>query len=232
MNKNKMQIVIPCGGIATRLEELAKDMPKSMIDINGKPFLERQIELLKKYDFDEIILCIGYLGEKIKDHFEDGKKHGIKIKYSEDKQLDVFGAVKNAESLLKDDFFMMYGDSYLPALDFNDMYKKFTNQNKLAMMAVWKNNNQVDKSNLKVEEGEVTKVGDYSSDYIDYGATVMKKKALKIISPDQPFSTKEFWEKLSNIHELAAYEINERLYHIGSKEALQELRKIKPYKKK
>jgi N-acetyl-alpha-D-muramate 1-phosphate uridylyltransferase len=223
MKKSKMQMVIPCGGLATRLGELTKDTPKSMMDINGRPFLELQIELIKKYDFDELILCIGHLGEKIKDYFGNGKKYGIAIKYSMDNKLNVIGAIKNAEPLLGDSFFMLYGDSYLPALDFNDMYQKFTHQNKLALMAVWKNNNSIDKSNIKVRNGEVINVGEPDSDYIDYGVTVMRKNALKIVPTNQPFSTKSFWTKLSNMHELAAYEITDRFYHIGNKEGLDEL---------
>ena len=218
-----MQMVIPCGGLATRLGELTKGIPKSMMDINGRPFLELQIELLRKYDFDELVLCIGHLGEKIKDYFGNGKKHGITIKYSKDNKLDVIGAIKNAEPLLKDSFFMLYGDSYLPTLNFNDMHQKFTHQNKLALMAVWKNNNNIDNSNLKVQNGEVTSVGDSDSDYIDYGVTVMRKNALKIVPLTQPFSTKSFWTKLSNMRELAAYEVTERFHHIGNKEGLDEL---------
>jgi NDP-sugar pyrophosphorylase family protein len=231
MKKSKMQMVIPCGGLATRLGELTKETPKSMIDINGRPFLELQIELIKKYDFDELILCIGHLDEKIREYFGNGKRYDITIKYSKDNKLDVIGAIKNAEPLLKDSFFMLYGDSYLPTLDFNDMYQKFAQQNKLALMAVWKNNNSIDKSNIKVQNGEVTSVGEPDSNYIDYGTTMMRKNALKIVPTNQPFSTKSFWTKLSNMRELATYEVTERFYHIGSKEGLNELRTLIAEKK-
>lgn len=224
-------MVIPCGGLATRLGEIAKDTPKSMVDINGRPFLELQIEILKKYDFDELILCIGHLGEKIKNYFGNGKKFGIKIKYSIDNKLDVIGAIKNAEPLLRDNFFMMYGDSYLPALNFDDMYQKFTDQNKLALMAVWKNNNSIDKSNIKIRDGAVTGVGEMHSDYIDYGAIAMRKNVLKIVPTNQPFSTKSFWTKLVNMSELSAYEVTDRFYHIGNREGLAELKALIPMKK-
>ncbi len=218
-----MQIVIPCGGLATRLGEIAENTPKSMIEINGRRFLEHQTELIKKYDFDEIILCIDHLGNKIKDYFGNGNKHGIIIKYSKDNKLGVIGAVKNAESLLKDSFFIMYGDSYLPALNFNDMYQEFINQDKLALMAIWRNKNQIDKSNIKLENGEVVSIGNPDSDYIDYGATIMKKEVLKYVPSNQFFSTESLWKKLSEMHELSTYELKNRLYHIGNKKALQEL---------
>lgn len=217
-------MVIPCGGLATRLGELAKEKPKSMMDINGTPFLELQIELLTKYKFDQLVLCIGHLGEQIEDYFGDGERFGIRIKYSKDKGLGVIGAIKNAQPLLRDDFFMMYGDSYLPSLNFDDMYKKFMHQDKLALMAVWHNDNQIDSSNLKVKDGEVIRVGEPSSDYIDYGAIVMKKEVLKHVPSNKPFSTQQLWNKLSDIKELAAYEVEERFYHIGNKQGLNELK--------
>jgi len=222
-----MQMVILCGGLATRLGIIAKEIPKSMIDINGKPFLQHQIELLKKHDFDEIILCIGHLGEQIKNYFGDGTKFGINIKYSKDNQLGVIGAIKNAEPLLRDNFFMMYGDSYLPHLDFNNMYQKYQNQDKLALMSIWKNNNKTDKSNIKIKNGLVTNVGEPNSDYVDYGAIVLNKKILELIPPNKPFSTKEFWKKLTSKKQLGIYEVKKRLYHIGNIDGLKELRKIK-----
>jgi len=217
-------MVIPCGGLATRLGKLTKNKPKSLIDIQGKPFLERQLELIKNYDFDELILCIGCLGDQIKQYFQDGKKFGISIKYSRDDGLGPIGAIKQAEPFLRPSFFMMYGDSYLPAVNFNEMYNRFGNQEKLALMAVWHNNNAIDTSNINVKHGAVISAGDFDSDYIDYGTTVMHKKALQYVPPNQPFSTESFWKLLSSKHELAAYEITERFYHIGNPERLNELR--------
>ena len=221
-----MQMVIPCGGFATRLGDLAKNTPKALIDINGKPFLEHQLDLIKKYDFDEVVLCIGHLGKKIQSHFGDGTDYGIKILYRYDEQLGVIGAVKNAEELLNMYFFLMYGDSYLPKLDFDDMYSKFLNQDELAMMSVWQNNNEIDPSNIKVNAGEVKSAGEEGSDHIDYGAIVLNKKALEFISKNTFFSTGEFWKLLIKKEQLAAYEVNGRFYHIGTPERLGEVREL------
>ncbi|EMR74112.1 Nucleoside-diphosphate-sugar pyrophosphorylase family protein [Thermoplasmatales archaeon SCGC AB-539-N05] len=221
-----MQMVIPCGGLATRLGGLAKNTPKALIDINGKPFLEHQLDLIRKYDFDEVVLCIGHLGEKIQSQFGNGTKYGIKILYSYDDQLGVIGAIKNAEEVLHHHFFMMYGDSYLPKLDFNDMYSKFLSQDKLAMMSVWQNNNEIDPSNIKVNAGEVISAGEDGSDYVDYGAIVLDKKVLEIIPKNKNFSTKKFWKLLSKKRQLAAYEVYDRFYHIGNPERLEEVKKL------
>ena len=151
-----MQMVILCGGLATRLGDLAKTIPKSMIDINGKPFLEYQINNLEKNGIKDIILCVGHLSEAIKDYFKDGKKFGVKVKYSYDgnKLLGPIGAVKNAEPLLEEIFFILYGDSYIN-VDYQKIYSDFINQNKLGLMVVYRNEDKYDKSNLAVKNGMV-----------------------------------------------------------------------------
>ena len=96
-----MQMVILCGGLATRLGSIAKDVPKSMIKIKNKPFLEYQIDNLKKHSIKDIVLCVGHLSEQIENYFGNGKKFGVSIKYSydKDKPLGPIGALKNAEFL-------------------------------------------------------------------------------------------------------------------------------------
>ena len=221
-----MQIVIPCGGLATRLGNITKNTPKSMIDINGKPFLECQIDVIKRYNFDEIILCVGHLKEEIINYFNNGEKFGIKIRYSVDNNLGVIGAIKNAENVLRNNFFIMYGDSYLPNLDFDDLYSKFLKQDKLAMMSVWQNNNKIDPSNIKANAKKVISVGEKNSDYIDYGAIVLNKKVLELIPKNKKISTKEFWQLLSKKRQLTAYEVYERYYDIGIPKRVDEVMKL------
>jgi len=79
-----MQAVILCGGKATRLHPITLKIPKSMIEIEGRPFLEHQLELLKKNKLHDILLCIGDKGDQIKRYFENGEKLGLSINYSSD----------------------------------------------------------------------------------------------------------------------------------------------------
>ena len=81
-----MQVVILAGGLATRLRPLTKRVPKSMIRINGKPFLQYQVELFKRNSLTDILLCIGHLGGQITDYFGDGGKFGVRLNYSEEKE--------------------------------------------------------------------------------------------------------------------------------------------------
>ena len=171
-----MQMVIFCGGLATRLGEVAKDTPKSMILIEGRPFLEHQINFLKLSGVTDIVLCVNHLAEKIEDYFEDGERFGVNLRYSYDGDtpLGPIGALKKAEPLLDNIFFMMYGDSYV-FVDFQRVYSFFLNKESLALMTVYKNNDNIDASNLVVKDGLITRVGKEPKtsdlEYIDYGTT-------------------------------------------------------------
>lgn len=220
-----MQMVILCGGLATRLGDIAKDIPKSMIDIDGKPFLEYQIENLKKSSIKDIVLCVGYLSEKIEDYFLNGSRFGVNIKYSNDgdKLLGPIGAVKKAEGLLEDLFFIMYGDTYL-SVDFQNVYSFFTQYDKQGLMVVYKNNDKFDKSNISIDNNMVTGYGENDAIYIDYGTSLLRKESLDLVPINQMCSTGEFFSNLIKKNELLAFETKERFYHIGNPNALEEFR--------
>jgi len=220
-----MQMVILCGGLATRLGDLAKDIPKSMIDIEGKPFLEYQIENLKKNSIKDIVLCVGHLSEKIEDYFGDGSKFGVNIKYSQDGdiQLGPIGAVKNAEGLLEDVFFIMYGDTYL-SVEYQKVYSLFIQNDKQGLMVIYKNYDKYDKSNISADGKMVTGYGENDAIYIDYGTSLLRIESLDIVPSNQMYSTGEFFSNLIKKNELLAFETKERFYHIGNPEALEEFR--------
>lgn len=104
-----MKAVILAGGKGTRMQDVAKN--KLMMPLCGKPLLEYQIDLLKEQGFTDIIMCLGYLPDMIKDYFKDGKKFGVKITYFiEDFPLGTAGCVKEIEKHLDSDFLVLYGD--------------------------------------------------------------------------------------------------------------------------
>lgn len=220
-------MIILCGGLATRLGDLSKNSPKSMIKINNKPFLEYQIEILKKNSIKDIVLCVGYLAEKIKSYFGNGKKLGVNIRYSYDgdKPLGPIGALKNAEPILDDVFFIMYGDSYL-TVDYKKVHRFFMKQDKLGLMVVYKNYDKYDKSNIAIKDDLVVGYGKNNSTddmiYIDYGTSILCKKALDIVPKDKMYSTGEFFSELIKKRELLCFEAKKRFYHIGTPESLEE----------
>jgi len=223
-----MQVAIIAGGLATRLESLTRDLPKSMVSILGKPFLEYQIEILRKAGVTDIVLCVGYLSEKIEKYFGAGRSFGVDITYSrEEKLLGTAGALKKAEAHLNDVFFTLYGDSYV-FLDFANAESYFRTQNKLALMTVYKNHNQYDKSNTAIEAGLVKQYSKQQKTkdmvYIDYGANLFRKEVLDMIPKDEPYSLEQLFPRLIEKQTLLAFEVSERFYEIGSLQGLNEFK--------
>jgi D-glycero-D-manno-heptose 1,7-bisphosphate phosphatase len=77
-----MQVVILAGGLGTRLRPLTLSVPKPMAPIHGRPFLEYQIDWVKQFGFDRVLLLTGYLGERVQAHFQDGRRWGVSMSYS------------------------------------------------------------------------------------------------------------------------------------------------------
>lgn len=226
-----MQAVILAGGLGTRLKPLTEEIPKSMIPIQGKPFLEHQLKLLRQGGISDIVLCVGYLGEKIKEYFGDGKEFGVEIKYSEEteKLLGTAGALENAWDLLDDTFFVTYGDAYL-ILDYRGVMGYFKKFNKLGLMVVLKNFDRYDKSNVVVE-GDLIKVYDKQRRapnmvYIDFGVSVLRKKALDLVPKGKVIDLEEFYQELIGRKELLAFETQQRFYEVGSKKGLEEFERL------
>jgi NDP-sugar pyrophosphorylase family protein len=221
-----MQIAILAGGLATRLGELAKSEPKSLLKIQGRPFIEYQIEQIKEQGISDVIICTGHLGEKIERYLGNGTRYGLNIRYShEDRPLGTAGALKKAEKLLDNVFITMYGDSYV-FLDFGQIFAYFFPRRKMAMMTVYKNHDHHDKSNTSVRGGLVTgyskngRTGDMV--YIDYGAHVFRREALGLIPHDGHFPLEDLFPALILRKQLLAFEAAARFYEVGSARGIQE----------
>jgi MurNAc alpha-1-phosphate uridylyltransferase len=225
-----MKIAILAGGLGTRLGSLTKDTPKSMVEICGKPFLEYQLELLKKQNLKEIVLCVGHLKDKIESYFGDGSRFGVRIEYGEEEEpLGTAGALRNAGNLLGDDFLVLNGDSYL-AIDYGEVSEEYRLGNKLGLMVVYRNNNRYDKSNVMIADGLVTNYdrSGRAEDmmYIDYGLSVLNKKALEFVPQGKFLQLDEVYRELVRRRQLTAFETQVRFYEVGSVQGLEDFRKI------
>jgi N-acetyl-alpha-D-muramate 1-phosphate uridylyltransferase len=220
-----MQTVILAGGLATRLGELSKERPKSMILVEGEPFLAHQLRSLRMNGIQDIVLCVGHMKEQIIDYFGDGYNYDVKIAYScEDRLLGTAGALKKAEPLLADVFYTIYGDSYL-SLDFQGAMDYFLNHQKPALMTVYRNSDRYDLSNTAVEGSMVIRYdkkdrADLS--YIDYGANIFRKTVLELIPENGFYSMEDLFRQLVDSRELLAFEVKERFYEVGSPQGLKE----------
>jgi NDP-sugar pyrophosphorylase family protein len=226
-----MQMVILAGGLGTRLGKRYEKVPKSMIQILGKPFLQYQIELLKENEIKRLLLCIGHLGDQIKTYFNDGSKFGIDIQYSEEGAdlLGTGGALKKAEPFLDEHFFLMWGDSYL-LLDYIDIRDVYFKTGCEGLMVVYKNYNDRVKSNVIVEEDKIALYDKWNSYddmiYIDNGLSVLNKVILDEIPSNKVFAVEKIFKKWSQEGKLAAYETEQRFYEIGSNKGLMEFKAL------
>ncbi|MBM6721259.1 D-glycero-beta-D-manno-heptose 1,7-bisphosphate 7-phosphatase [Bacteroides gallinaceum] len=151
-----MKTVIMAGGKGTRIASVRNDVPKPMISICGKPILEYQIENLKACGLTDIILVIGYLGDKIKDYFGDGHKFGVKIEYFvEDHPLGTAGALFKMPQLA-DDFLLLCGDVIMD-VNFNRFIEFHKAHKAWASLMAHPNGHPFD-SSLLVTEIEVPRV--------------------------------------------------------------------------
>jgi mannose-1-phosphate guanylyltransferase len=118
-----LKAIILVGGEGLRLRPLTCNLPKPMVPIVNRPFLEHMVEHLKQHHIDEIILAICYLPDRIQQHFGDGSSFGVKLSYAvEQTPLGTGGAVKNAEQFLKDTFLVFNGDIFSD-LDLTEMIR-------------------------------------------------------------------------------------------------------------
>jgi NDP-sugar pyrophosphorylase family protein len=226
-----MQAVILAGGVAMRLRPLTENIPKSMLLVSGKPFLEHQISLLRSHGITDVVLCVGHLAHMITDYFEDGSKFGVRIVYSQEGEplLGTGGAVRKAAPFLKEEFAVIYGDSYL-MIDYADLFRTFRESRLPAIMVVYRNEDRWDRSNVLIDDGKVTfySKGERPPNtiYIDAGVSVFRKDALGLLPPQNPIGLDRLLQDLTNRQLLGAYESQQRFYEIGSFSGLQELQQI------
>ena len=220
-----MQVAILAGGLASRLGNLSKNRPKSLIMFKGKPFVEYQIEQLRRDGIRDIVLCIGYLGDQIQEYIGNGEKYGVHIRYSIEKTpLGTAGALRNAGTLLMDPFFTLYGDSYV-FVDFGEILRYFLSEAMLALMTVYRNYDKFDRSNTAVDGQIVTRYDkeEKTEDmvYIDYGVSVFRKQVLDMIPEGQFYSLGDLFRELITMKSLLAFEADQRFYEIGSEKGLK-----------
>lgn len=220
-------VAILAGGLATRLKPITEKIPKSLVPVTGKTFLARQLELLRSRGIRRAILCVGHLGGMIERDF--GKEaYGVKLDYAFDgpKLLGTGGAIKCALPLLGTEFFVLYGDSYLP-IEYRPVADFFQRSGKLGCMTVYRNEGRYDTSNVVFAENEI-KVYDKKNRvpemrHIDYGLSVFKAAAFDTFPNDRPFDLADVMSQLVRAGQLAGFEVHERFYEVGSPAGLAEL---------
>jgi NDP-sugar pyrophosphorylase family protein len=226
-----LPVAVLAGGAATRLRPITETVPKSLVEVAGRPFIEWQLEWLRKEGTERVVLCVGHLGERIEEVIGDGRRFGLKVAYSYDghRLLGTGGALRNALPLLGEAFFVLYGDSFLTC-HLAAVEAAFLGTGKLAMMTVFENKGRWDTSNVMFRDGKIVLYDkkDLSPEmrYIDYGLGVLTASVLGRYPEGEPFDLATIYTGLSKRGELAGFEVRERFYEIGSFRGLKETEEL------
>ena len=221
---SKYEAIILCGGKGSRVIDYTRNIPKCLIEISGKPFLHHQLIFLKNNKINNVILSAGYLSNKIKNYVKKNNFMDIKVIDDGKKLLGTGGAILKSLKFLKSNFFVIYGDSYL-----RFKLSKLKKKNNLATMAIYRNYNKFDKSNIKIKNNKkiiyYKKKNNRRLQYIDYGASYLNKKIFMNEKKNQKFDLSELYEKISKKNKLIGYKVKKRFYEIGSYNGINELKK-------
>jgi NDP-sugar pyrophosphorylase family protein len=224
-----LPVAILAGGLATRLGPITETIPKSLVEVAGRPFAEHQVELLRAHGLTELVFLVGHLGEMLQRTLGDGSRLGVRIDYVFDgpKALGTGGAIRRALSSLRDPFFVLYGDSYLEC-DYGAIERAFLASGKSGLMTVCRNDNQWDRSNVLFEDGRIIRYDKREQSpgmaHIDYGLGAFRRAAFADRAPDEPFDLASVFQDLLAREDLAGYDVPGRFYEIGSPSGLAETR--------
>ena len=230
-----MQAVIIAGGRGERLRPLTDNIPKSMVPIRGKPFLEHQLMLLKEHGITDFILLTGYLSSIIQDHFKDGKRFGVDIRYSIEKTpLGTGGALKKAGELISKDFLLINGDTLL-IMNYAAFIRFYTQNHTPIVMTVYNNRMNIAQANISIDRDSMVvgynKENPAGMTHLDSGVLAINKKVFFKHMPDKTVFSfeQEVYPKLIRDNLIKAYQTNIRFYDIGTPERLKKLEEILKY---
>lgn len=231
-----MQCVILAGGRATRMRPLTDTIPKALIPVAGRPFLDHQLAWLAGHGVTDVVLSIGYKADAIRAFVDggDGARHGLRVRYVDEggRLRGTAGALRLAldQGVLEESFLVTYGDSFLP-IDFAAVFATFVASGKPALMTVFRNDGRWDTSNVIFDGRMVTLYdkqratrppADFA--YIDYGLSALSRRVIAdAIPPDTVADLATLFHGLSVRGELAGFEAAERFYEIGSPAGLEDL---------
>ena len=227
-----MQVLVLAGGLGTRMRPRTDTTPKALLPVAGRPFAERQVELLAAHGVEDVVFSIAYLGHMIRDTLGDGGHLGVRIRYvdeGEDRR-GTGGAVRLfVESGVADDHFaVLYGDSYLP-IDYAAVWDAYAACGQPALMTLIRNHGRWDASNAEIgDDGLVRYRKDAGPDSgltcIDYGLSVVSAEiVLERVPRGTVSDLAGLFTDLGERGMLAGFEVHERFYEVGSEAGIADL---------
>ncbi len=218
-------VALLAGGLATRLRPITQTVPKALLEVAGRPFIDHQLALLHRNGVRRVVLCLGHLGEQIESHLGDGSAWGMELAYSHDgdRLLGTGGALRRALPLLGEAFWVLYGDSYLD-FDYRAVLAHFAASGALGLMTVIRNENRWDRSNVIFRDSQLVCYSKRSPSplmhHIDYGASLLRREAVLRLSAEGACDLAELFSNLVAAGQMVGYELTQRFYEIGSYQGL------------
>lgn len=228
-----MQCVVLAGGLGTRMRPATARVPKAMLAVAGRPFCDWQLEWLAGQGVTDVVLSTGHLGSQLREHVGDGRRFGLGVRYAEEGERlrGTGGALRLASDLglLADDFFVLYGDSYL-SVDLGAVARAHAAAPEPALMTVYDNAGRLDASNAVVAGDRVVRYQKGLADppagmhFIDYGLGVLARRLVDELIPAGALADlATVYGTLAGRGQLAAYVVTERFYEVGSAAGLADL---------
>ena len=215
----RVKVAVLCGGLGTRLGALAAGLPKAMVPVGGRPYLEHVLESFAP--FKDFVLLTGYRSDVIEEHFGDGSRFGLRIEYSRElAPIGTGGALRDARAFLGDRFVLTYGD-VLRRFD----YDRFVQQHMGNCLAVYP---RITTGNADVAEGYVVRFDKHAPElpYVDAGFSVMLASTIDLLPETGPCSFEEIvFANLAEHGGLEAEIVDHDFFDIGTPEELAKTRK-------
>jgi histidinol-phosphate phosphatase family protein len=227
MDIENLPVAILAGGLATRLKPLTERIPKALVEVAGRPFVDWQLEALAAQGVGRVVFCVGHLGEMVEAHVGNGGRFGLGVSYSHDGPvlLGTGGALKRALPLLGGEFLVLYGDSFL-RVDFGAVARRFRECGKPGLMTVMENAGRWDASNVLMEGGRLVRYDKAARlpemRHIDYGLEAFRAEVFAGRG-DGAFDLAEVMGDLVAAGGMDAMEVGERFYEIGSAQGIADM---------
>lgn len=229
--KNRIKsnkVVLMVGGLGTRLKPLTDNTPKPMLEVGDKPILETIINQFSKFGFKNIVLCVNYKSEIIKDYFKDGSEFGVEIEYIyENKRMGTAGALSLLKNKPKEAFFVMNGD-LLTNINFSDLLDYHNANKSIATMGVREYRMQVPYGVVNTIGTDIKTIEEKPmlNFFVSGGVYVFDPVCLDIIPNDKYHDMPAFFEDIiSNKNKSITYPIKDYWLDIGRPEDFEKANK-------
>lgn len=219
------QAVILAGGRGSRLGPLTDTRPKPMVEVHGRPFLEYLVEMLREQGFTEVLLLLGYLAHVVQDHFGNGQRFGIRVRYSITAADDLtVRRVQAARDRIADMFLLMYCDNYWP-MQFDRLWDHYQAAGVAALTTVYSNKDGYSRNSVRVGQDGFLELLDRTRtapglNGVEISYAILRHDLLDLLPADDMLIEEALYPELASRRQLAAHVTDHRYYSVGSVERL------------